>query len=258
MYLSDLIEKGGVTIWPLLFLSILALGTIIERLWFWSKVLVKEEQILNNIMDTATSNWRRAGEISSRYRNHPLGKFLNTPLQLENPDPEVFHLALETGADDELALMRKGDKILEGVIALSPLLGLLGTVLGLIRSLGSISLSDLGTASTSGVTMGIGESLISTASGLIVAIISLVFYRLFQAFWFNQVRIFRKAGSDLEVIYRQKWIYEHQQGAYNPNLNTPNLDLPNLDQQIFPPQPNIDLTIPNLEPFAQKKPKKEK
>lgn len=210
MTLAELIEKGGVTIWPLLFLSILALGTIIERIFFWSKVLIKEEQILNNVMDAATTNWEKAGEITSRYRNHPLGKFLNTPLQLDNPDPEVFHLALETGADDELALMRKGDKILEGVIALSPLLGLLGTVLGLITSLGSISLSDLGTGATSGVTDGIGESLVSTAAGLIVAIIGVVFYRLFQAFWFNQVRIFRKAGSDLEVIYRQRWV-QHQE-----------------------------------------------
>ncbi|AUC61415.1 biopolymer transport protein ExbB [Cyanobacterium sp. HL-69] len=205
MTLAELIEKGGFSIWPLLFLSILALGTIVERIWFWSKVLVKEEQILNSIMDAATTNWGKAGEIASRYRNHPLGKYLNTPLQLDNPDPEVFHLALETGADDELSQMRKGDKILEGVIALSPLLGLLGTVLGLIRSLGSISLSDLGTASTTGVTLGIGESLISTAVGLVVAIIAVVFYRLFQAFWANQVRIFRKAGSDLELIYRQKW-----------------------------------------------------
>lgn len=208
MTLAELIEKGGISIWPLLFLSILAFGTIIERIWFWSKVLVKEEQILNAIMDAATTNWGKAGEIASRYRFHPLGKYLNTPLQLDSPDPEVFHLALETGADDELSLMRKGDKILEGVIALSPLLGLLGTVLGLIRSLGSISLSDLGTASTTGVTQGIGESLISTAMGLVVAIIAVIFYRLFQAFWANQVRIFRKAGSDLELIYRQKWYGE--------------------------------------------------
>lgn len=201
---TELIEKGGVAIWPLLFLSILALGTIIERLWFWARVLFREEQILNNIMDVAMTNWQKAEEVASRYRHHPLGRFLYYPLQLDNPDPDVFHLALETAADEELALMRKGDKILEGVIALAPLLGLLGTVLGLIRSLGSISISDLGTASTSGVTLGIGESLISTAVGLIVAIISVAFYRLFQAFWFNQVRIFRKAGSDLEVIYRQR------------------------------------------------------
>jgi biopolymer transport protein ExbB len=86
---------------------------------------------------------------------------------------------------------------------------LLGTVLGLITSLGSIQISELG--STSGVTQGIGESLISTATGLIVAIISLAFYRLFQGFWFNQVRIFRKAGSQLEVIYRQHWLDQEGQ-----------------------------------------------
>jgi biopolymer transport protein ExbB len=99
------------------------------------------------------------------------------------PDPEVFKLALESSADEELASMRQGDKLLEAVIALAPLLGLLGTVLGLIRSLSGIRLGDLGTSSTAGVTLGISESLISTAAGLVVAITTLVFYRLFQAFF---------------------------------------------------------------------------
>lgn len=204
MTFAEIIEKGGVAIWPLLFLSILALGTIIERVWFWSKVLLKEEQLLNRIMEAAIHNWEIAEDIAKKNRTHPVGSFFYPPLHLNHPEPEVFHLALEASADEQLALMRRGDKILEAVIALSPLLGLLGTVLGLINSLRSIQISDLGTASTSGVTLGIGESLISTAVGLIVAITSLAFYRLFQAFWFNQVRVFRKAASDLEVIYRQK------------------------------------------------------
>jgi biopolymer transport protein ExbB len=199
-------DKGGIAMWPLLFLSILALGTIIERLWFWSGVLLKEGQILDTIMEAAMQNWRMVEEIAKRYRNHPLGNYLYAPLKLPHPEPEVFHLALESAADDELALMRRGDKVLEAVIALSPLLGLLGTVLGLIRSLRSIQVSDLGTSSTTGVTLGIGESLISTAAGLIVAIVSLAFYRLFQAFWFKQIRVFRKTGSALEMIYRQKWM----------------------------------------------------
>jgi len=101
--------------------------------------------------------------------------------------------------------MRRGDKILEAVIALSPLLGLLGTVIGLIISLRSIRIGDIGTASTSGVTTGIGEALISTASGLVVAIFSLAFYRLFQGFLFTQIKVFRKAGNELEMLYRQYW-----------------------------------------------------
>ncbi len=206
MNIAQIIQKGGVAMWPLLFLSVLALSTIIERFWFWLRFLLKEGQILNRIMDTAARNWDLVPKIAREYRNHPIGNYLYTPLRLTNPDPEVFHLALESAADDELALMRRGDKVLEAVIALSPLLGLLGTVLGLIGSLSSIQISDLGTASTAGVTLGIGEALISTAAGLIVAIVSLVFYRIFQALWFNQVRVFRKTGSELEVIYRQRWL----------------------------------------------------
>jgi biopolymer transport protein ExbB len=202
---GQIMEKGGPAMWPLMFLSILALGTIIERLWFWSRVLLKEGFILNKIMDTAISNWEVADKIAHHYRRHPIGNFLYTPLRLSKPEPDVFHLALEAAADDELAAMRRGDKLLEAVIALSPLLGLLGTVLGLINSLGSIKVGDLATTSTDGVSLGIAEALISTATGLIIAIISLAFYRLFQAFWFSQMRIFRKAGTDLEMIYRQRW-----------------------------------------------------
>ncbi|MGK7923842.1 MAG: MotA/TolQ/ExbB proton channel family protein [Spirulina sp.] len=206
MTFEDIIDKGGVAIWPLLFLSILAMGAIFDRLWFWGRVLLQERQILSSVMEAAYRNWDAAVEIAKDYRDHPMGRFLYAPLQLVNPEPDVFHLAMEAAADDELALMRRGDKILEAVIALAPLLGLLGTVLGLINSLGEIRISDLGTAATAGVTLGIGESLISTAAGLVVAIVSLAFYRLFQAFLFGQIRVFRKAGSDLEVLYRQRWL----------------------------------------------------
>lgn len=206
MDIVELIEKGGIAMWPLLALSILAVGTIFERLWFWASILLKEKEVVNRILDAATTNWQAAREIALTARRQPIGRYLYAPLRLANPDPEVFRLALEASADDELAAMRRGDKLLEAVIALAPLLGLLGTVLGLINSLGSIRISDLGTASTAGVTLGIGEALISTATGLIVAITSLAFYRVFQGLWFNQVKIFRKAGSELELLYRQDWL----------------------------------------------------
>lgn len=101
--------------------------------------------------------------------------------------------------------MRRGEKILEAIIAIAPLLGLLGTVLGLIRSLSTIRLGDLGTDATAGVTLGISESLISTATGLIVAITALAFYRVFHGFVAGQAKTFRQAGNDLELIYRKDW-----------------------------------------------------
>lgn len=208
---AEIIDKGGPSIWPLLLLSIFSVSTIIERIWFWSRVVFRETQILNRIMEAAERNWDLVEKIAKEYINHPVGNFVYSPFKLSNPDPEVFHLALESAADEQLARMRKGDKLLEAVIALSPMLGLFGTVWGLIKALGSIRISDLGTASTSGVTLGIGESLISTAVGLLVAIISLTFYRIFQALWSNQVRILRKAASKLEVMYRQQWFRAEQE-----------------------------------------------
>jgi biopolymer transport protein ExbB len=217
----ELFQNGGPAMWPLLGLSILAVGTILERIWFWASVLLKERSIVDRVMDAATRNWQAAREIALEARRQPIGRYLYAPLRLVNPDPEVFRLALETAADDELASMRRGDKLLEAVIALAPLLGLLGTVLGLIKSLGSLSISDLGTQATAGVTLGIGNALISTAAGLIVAITSLAFYRVFQAFWYNQVRVFRKAGSELELLYRQDWLQGEDRDTHNlANPNT--------------------------------------
>lgn len=191
--------------WPLLLLSILSLSTIIERILFWSKTLSREREIAGRVMDAARREWGDATEIARKSKDKPIGRFLYSALELNNPDPEVFQLALESSADEELASMRRGDKILEAVIAISPLLGLLGTVLGLINSLGSIRLGDLGTASTAGVTLGIAEALITTAAGLIIAIVSLAFYRIFQGLVFGQAKLFRQSGNELELIYRKNW-----------------------------------------------------
>lgn len=230
MGINEIIQKGGVAMWPLLALSILALGTIIERIWFWTSLLLREREVVNRVLDAATRNWQAAREIALEARRQPIGRYLYAPLRLSNPDPDVFRLALESAADDELASMRRGDKLLEAIIALAPLLGLLGTVLGLIHSLGSLSISDLGTQATAGVTLGIGNALISTATGLILAITSLAFYRLFQAFWYNQVKIFRKAGSELELLYRQDWLQTEFTDTHN-SVKANTADVPEVSEK---------------------------
>jgi len=203
--IAELFARGGLAMWPLLFLSVLSLGTIIDRIWFWSRILTKEREVAGRVLEAARREWSAATDIAQRAEKLPMGRFLYAPLSLKSPDPEVFRLALETSADEELTVMRKGEKILEAVIALSPMIGLLGTVFGLINSLGSIDLSDLASDSTSGTVLGIGEALISTAAGLVIAIVSMAFYRLFQGFVFGQAKVFRQSGSELELLYRQAW-----------------------------------------------------
>jgi biopolymer transport protein ExbB len=69
------------------------------------------------------------------------------------------------------------------------------------------------------VTLGISEALISTASGLIVAIVALGFFRIFQGLLFQQARIFRRTGNELELVYRQSWLQ-------NQELRSPVSSLP--------------------------------
>ena len=209
--------------YPLLLLSILALSTIIERIWFWSKVLTHEREIAGRVLEAARREWDAATEIARKSSNQPIGRFLYSALELQDPDPEIFQLALEASADEELATMHRGDQILEAVIAISPLLGLLGTVLGLINTLGRIRLGDLGTDSTAGVTPGISEALISTATGLIIAILALAFYRLFQGFVAGQAKVFRQSGNELELLYRKDWAKRHR---HKPNSA---MELPKAD-----------------------------
>ncbi len=203
----ELFEKGGPTMWPLFGLSILSIATILERLWYWFRTLRKEEESIERVLEaTANDEWDTAAQIAKQERRQPIGRFLYAPLKRTSPDPETFRLSLEASAEEELAAMRKGDKTLESIIAIAPLLGLLGTVLGLIRSLSGIKLGDLGTSAGSNVTLGISESLISTATGMIVAIVSLSFYRLFQGLIAIQVKLFRNAGNQLELFYREHWL----------------------------------------------------
>ncbi|MEM9922815.1 MAG: MotA/TolQ/ExbB proton channel family protein [Cyanobacteria bacterium P01_D01_bin.50] len=203
MNIEDIVRKIGPVAWPLLFFSILSLSVIFERIWFWLRILTQESKTVDRVLDAARDDWEIATEIAQRAERQPIGRFLYAPLSLPRRDSETFRLALESSAENELALMRRGEKVLELVIAIAPLLGLFGTVWGLIQSLESIKISDLGTQASAGVTTGIGESLYSTAAGLVVAIVSLIFYRWFQALLVNQVKVFRKSGNELELLYRQ-------------------------------------------------------
>ena len=211
MNISELFVKGGLAMYPLLFLSVMSLSTVIERIWYWSKVLTREREIAGRVLEAARRDWQAAAEIAKKSNDQPIGRFLYSALELQDPDPEIFQLALESAADEELAAMHRGDKILEAAIAISPLLGLLGTVLGLMNSLADINLGNIGTDSTAGVTLGISEALITTATGLIIAIGSLAFYRLFQGFVTGQARLFRQSGNELELLYRREWSSRNKQ-----------------------------------------------
>jgi biopolymer transport protein ExbB len=202
--MQELFVAGGAVMWPLMALSAMAAAAIVQRCWFWVDLLRQEKQIVTQILAIATQDLTAALEIAQSATNTAIGRFLYAPLALVDPEPELFRLALESAADHELSAMLRFEKLLETVVALSPLLGLLGTVLGLIQSFSSIQLGEIASNSQN-LTQGIGQALVSTATGLVVAIFTLAFQRLFMALHAGQVNIFRRAGNALELSYRQYW-----------------------------------------------------
>lgn len=200
----DLFVEGGPVMWPLLGLSVASIACALERSWFWFQLLTKENRIVHDVLEAARYDFDKAAAIAQRAQDLPIGRFLLAPLKLRYPTPETFRLAMEATGDKEFIKMRKGDKLLETVVALGPLLGLLGTVTGLITTFNEL---DLGSGSTGSgnATKGIGEALIATAAGMLVAITALVFFRISVTLQAQQVDYFAEVGTDLELLYSQFW-----------------------------------------------------
>lgn len=210
----DLFIKGGPVMWPLFCLSVATFGCALERMAFWIRLLSQEHQVVRDVLTAAQSDLTQAAKIAQQSSNLPIGRFLLAPLQLRRPSPETFRLALESTGDQEFVYMRRGNKLLETVVAIAPLLGLLGTVTGLILTFGSLKIGGGGSASDlTNAAAGIGEALTATATGMVVAIVALAFFRVFVSLQANQVDYFTQVGSQLELIYRQVW--------YEPYLSPP-------------------------------------
>lgn len=189
---------------PILGCSVLTIATAFERSLFWSNLLLREGKVVNKVLDTSQRDLDEAADIATR-EDSPIGRFLRAPLRLKNPSPETFRLALENAGDKEFAKMRRGDKILETIVAVAPLLGLLGTVTGLINTFNNLNIGSGGSTDTSQAAQGIGEALITTAAGMVVAILALLVFRVLVTLQSQQMDYFSEAGNELELTYRQYW-----------------------------------------------------
>ncbi len=206
------LAKGGITMIPLVAGSVATFSIVLERATFWLPLLRQEERIVHDVLEAARYDLQKAALIAEQHRDLPIGRFLYAPLKLRSPSPDTFRLAMETAGEREFVKMRNGDKLLETVVAVSPLLGLLGTVTGLITTFGNLNIGSGGTGeSATKAAAGIGEALITTAGGMVVAIIALLVLRLLITLQSRQIDYFTEVGSELELIYRQEW--------YEPSLD---------------------------------------
>lgn len=215
MDIKNFFTAGGVVMWPLLVASVVAIGLIAERIRFWLKVSSRQQIVVRDVLKL----YRQGNVVSTidalrKNADLPIARIFLTALELEQPNPEEFRLALESEAQAEIPLLKRFTTIFDTIISLAPLLGLLGTVLGLITSFASLNLGDVGGTKTAGVTSGISEALVSTAAGLVVAIFTLLFSNTFRGLYQRQIALIQEYGGQLELLYRRR--YEQGEKAYAP------------------------------------------
>jgi biopolymer transport protein ExbB len=213
MGITNLFAAGGVVMWPLLAFSVLAVALIIERVRFWVKINTRQNRVVREVLNLYRLN-NVVGAMDKLQKNAdlPIARIFLTALELEEPTPEEFRLALESEAQAEIPLLKRFQNMFDTIISLAPLLGLLGTVLGLIVSFASLNIGDVGGTRTANVTAGISEALVSTASGLVVAIFVLLFANTFRGLYQRQIALIQEYGGQLELLYRRR--YERGDKAY--------------------------------------------
>jgi biopolymer transport protein ExbB len=196
-----LFSAGGVLMWPILLCSVISFTLIGERYWALRMRRIIPENTLNHAM--ALLNHPEKSKIEQLARTSPLGRILATALKHSGAD---MYLITERVQDAGRHVVHDLEKYLSGlgtIAMITPLLGLLGTVIGMIDVFSHIMLQGVGQSQA--LAGGIGTALLTTAAGLLVAIPTLVAHRYFERELENlSVDLEQQAGQFLDAIRRKK------------------------------------------------------
>ncbi len=199
--------------YPLLFASIIVVTLAIERVYFWVKIGRRQQPLIRTILDLYQQQSPLVIDRLEREQDLPIARIFLAAIALQNATPEEFCLAMESETHHEIPLLRKFNNIFDTVISLAPLFGLLGTILGLINSFSALKIGTGGGSGTNTVVAGISEALVSTASGLVVAILASICANLFRGIYQRQLSQIQASTGQLELIHRRHWEYSRLQSA---------------------------------------------
>jgi len=177
MGVLSIIQAAGWPIWPLIIASVVALAIIGERLWSLNSGLVAPKSLLPKVQE-----WLRQGGVNEETlanleRHSPLGRVFAAGLRNVNSSREMMKEAIEDAGRAMIHELERFLTTLGTIASVSPLLGLLGTVIGMVEIFGALTPSG---GSPAQLAHGISVALYNTAMGLIVAIPSMIFYRYFR------------------------------------------------------------------------------
>lgn len=174
----EIILAGGWLMAPILLCSTLAVAIIIERFWTLRRSKVMPEDLGGMVEDWATKHELDQHHLDQLRAESPLGRIYASALVNRKRQREVIKEAVEDTGRHVVHDMERFLNTLGTIAGISPLLGLLGTVIGMIEVFSAIMISGVGDANV--LAGGISQALITTAAGLTVAIPSYFFYRFFR------------------------------------------------------------------------------
>jgi len=203
MPIDNLWTAGGIVSIPLLGFSLLAIALIVERIVFWWRVKNKQRRIVKEVLSLYRSDRFAAIDKLKKNAQLPIARIFLEAMELEQPTPQEFRLALDSAVQAEIPVLRKFGTWFQTIITASPLLGLLGTILGLIQSFAAMDLGNAAAANTTVVTGGLSEALVSTVMGLVVAIFTLLFANSFRGLYLRELAFIQECGGQLELLNRR-------------------------------------------------------
>lgn len=193
----EIFKNGGPVMYPLLLCSLISLTVIIERSFFWLGVGMRRNwKLVDEVLELSKKgNWNAIKEKAAGSKNYVIRILISGILHREYS----LIKAMESSAAEEVSRMRKYMGVLDTMITVAPLLGILGTVIGIIDSFELLGSSGINTPKA--VTGGIAQALITTASGLAIAIITVFPYNYFNSRVERAVRIMEKYATSFEIVY---------------------------------------------------------
>jgi biopolymer transport protein ExbB len=204
----EIFKSGGPVMWPLLACSMLVLFVVVERSLFWLQTsMTTNRQRVDEVLELCRQgDWEQVRTKVAGSRDYVIRVLVSGILHRE------FSMlkAMESAAADEIGLMRRYMNVLDTMITVAPLLGIFGTVLGIISSFEM--LGTVGIEQPKAVTAGIAQALITTAYGLGIAILSVFPYNYFNSRISRAALSIEKYATSLEIVYK-KLAGENREGG---------------------------------------------
>lgn len=174
----ELLRLGALTVVPLGILSIVALGIVFERLWLYRGLSKKTRDLTRKVVESLSQRDVSAAIATCQATKTPMSDVFQEALRWRNVALEDLERIVATAKAEHMAALRKRLWILGTVGSLAPFIGLLGTVVGIMRAFQDMAVEGVGGFEV--VAAGISEALVATAVGLLVAIVALAFFNWLQ------------------------------------------------------------------------------